>query len=146
MNRETTNDILNRLLVIHNRSLPMYLSSATPWWTDQEGGAARLLNQIVSDQRDIVSRVGLLIGDMDGEVDLGEYPMLFTSYHDLSGDFLLSKMIEYQERSVCAVEQMVDLLVGQTEARQLVQEALGTAKAHLDMMTELAGRDSGVGS
>ena len=142
MNSVSEHDILNRLIVLHNRSLPMYLRYAVPWWSDRNGQAAELAGHITADQSEIGQSVGRTIvidGDED-EVDNGEFPMVFTGLHDLSFDFLLEQMIRYQQRTIVAIERCVEQLPENRMSRPLAQEALGTAKAHLDSLCELANR------
>ena len=138
MNSATTNDVLNRLMVVHNRSLPMYLGFAVPWWSDGDAPAAELLAQIVSDQRQIVDRIGEMIVDNAGEVIQGEFPLAFTALHDLSFDFLLQEMLRHQERAITVIEQCLAQLPQASPARTLAEEVLGIAKAHFDALRELS--------
>ena len=137
MKQDTIHKLLNRLLVIHNRSLPMYLESAVPWWQDRDVRAQQVLDQIVTDQRHMVDRVGTLIVENSGRVELGAFPISFTALHDLSGGYLIRKMISYQHRSVAAIEILVEQLANQPRPHALAQQALGMALAHLDMLGEL---------
>ena len=138
MNQPTTNEILNRLLVIHNRSLPMYLNSATPWWGERDARARDVLAQIVADQQHMVDRIGALILEHGGSIEYGEFPIRFTAYHDIAGDYLLAKMIDYQQRTIAAIEKCAAQLADEPRAHALAQQALGMARAHLDMLKELA--------
>ena len=61
MGVETTNDILNRLLVIHSRSLPVFLAYAPPWWKDHEGRIAEVLADMAQDQLELADRIGALL-------------------------------------------------------------------------------------
>ena len=140
MNSGSEHDILNRLIVLHNRSLPMYLRDAVPWWSDRNGQAADLLEHITTDQMELVDRLGKMVIDGGEDVDNGEFPMVFTGLHDLSFDYLLEQMIGYQRRTVVAIEKCVEQLPENRMSRPLAQEALGTAKAHLDSLCEMANR------
>jgi hypothetical protein len=140
MNSVSEHDILNRLVVLHNCSLPMYLRYAVPWWSGQNGQAAELLEHIADDQAEMVDRLGSMIIKDGGEVDDGEFPLVFTGLHDLSFAYLLGQMIEYQKRTIQAIERCVEALPTNRMSRPLAQEALGMAKAHLDSMCETANR------
>ena len=142
-----TNDVLNRLSVIHNRSLPMYLSYASPSWRWGDDTARQTLQHIVADQKEYVDRIGSMIMDNDGVVRSGEFPMTFTGLHDLSFDFLLGKLIEHQKRDIAAIEACVLDLNRNPMAKALAEESLGAAKAHLQSLEELAaGRTAGAGA
>ncbi len=142
MTVEMTNDILNRLLVIHSRSLPNFLVYAHPWWKDDHVKATEVLANIVGDQRNIAARAGRLIVENDGAVASGQFPDRFSTLHDLSLDFLLAELIRYQDRTIAAIEQLVRQLPRASMAQGLAQEALGMAKAHRtalgDLPSELA--------
>ena len=99
MSPPSTTEILNRLLVLHERSLPMYLSYAPPHRACAAIRKAKaVLDQIVDDQKRTVDRLATIILDSNGIVEHGEFPMSFTSLHDLSLAYLLKLMIERQEK------------------------------------------------
>jgi hypothetical protein len=132
-----TNEILNRLLAIHHRSLAMYLSYAPPWWAYGQDEAARVLERIVGNQKRMVDRLGQMILDGGATVSYGEFPMLFTAYHDVSFDFLLNLLLERQKKEIAVISRYADQLRMAPLANALAMEALGESKAHLDMLEEL---------
>ena len=132
---------LNRLSVAHNRSLPVYLQYAPPWINRNAEDVKLVLEQIVSDQEATVDRVSTMIQDAGEDVDPGEFPIEFTSLHDLSLDYLLSRMVEGQREIVSVCEQAVSELAADALAQAVAQEAVGTAKAHLDSLLELSGSE-----
>jgi hypothetical protein len=137
MNAVSTNDVLNQLSVLHNRSLPMYLSYAAPWMGRGNEAAAQTLAQIVVDQQQTADRFGEMILENDGEVAQGQFPLAFASLHYLSFDFLLPKLIEHQKRDIAAIELCASRLSSSPLAKAVAEEALGAAKRHLDSLLEL---------
>ena len=137
MNTVSTNDVLNRLLVLHERSLPMYLADAAPWTRVGNEHAIEVLGHIVSDQRQMVDRIGEVITDSGGDVNSGEFPMVFTAYNDISFDFLLDKLIVRQKLEIAVIEQCIALLGMTPLAKALAEEARGAALGHLDSLREL---------
>jgi hypothetical protein len=137
MSPPSTTDILNRLLVLHMRSLPMYLGFAPPYQLYQNPKAKAVLNQIVDDQKRTIDRLGKLILDNNGTVDYGEFPMSFTSLHDLSLPYLLKLLIERQQRSIAACEKLADALSMAPYAQAAAREIVGEAKGHLENLQEL---------
>jgi hypothetical protein len=137
MSSPDTNESLNRILVILHRSLASYLGYAAPWRAFGQDEAGRVLERIVANQKRMVDRLGQMILDGGGTVSWGEYPMLFTAYHDVSFDFLLKLLLERQQKEVAVIERYVDKLRGSPVAHALAQEALGESKAHLDMLLDL---------
>jgi hypothetical protein len=130
-------DILNRLLIIHHRSLPMYLGYATPYSVRGDEKAREVLAQIVEYQKELVDRIGELIIERGGRVHHGEFPMYFTGLHDLSLDYLVRRMIADMKRDIAAIEQCVAALDDDPLAKAIAEEALGAAKGHLDSLEEL---------
>ncbi|MGE0756958.1 MAG: hypothetical protein AB7O38_08055 [Pirellulaceae bacterium] len=133
----TTIELLNRLVVILSRSLAMYLHFATPSWHRGDDRARFVLAQIVADQQSLVERLGELILESNGTVSAGAFPMEFTGYHDLSFDFLRKKLIEGQRTTIAVIQRCVDGLSTAPFAKALAEEALGSAKAHLELLQEL---------
>lgn len=130
-------DQLNRLLALHGRSLPIYLTSAVPWVGRARGEAAEVLRAIAADQQQTVDRLGELIVEEGGRLNLGGFPMEFTSYHDLSIDFLVTKLIERQQADVRQIEAVVAETESGSTIRAIAEEALGAAKGHLQSLQEL---------
>jgi hypothetical protein len=132
-----SNEVLTRLLIIQYRSLAMYLSYAPPWHAYGQVEAARVLERIVENQKRMVDRIGRMILDNGGTVSYGEFPMLFTAWHDVSFDFLLKVLLERQQKEVALIERYANALRFTPMAHALALEALGESKAHLDMLLDL---------
>lgn len=137
MSPPSTIDILNRLLVLHERSLPVYLSYAPPYQLADHTKAQEVLAQIVADHRRTIDKLGTLIIDSGGTPDYGEFPMSFTSLHDLSVEYLLKLLIERQQKFIPACEKLTDLLNMAPYAQAAAREAVGEAKGHLENLQEL---------
>jgi hypothetical protein len=137
MSPPSTTELLNRLLVLHVRSLPMYLSYAPPAELYQNPRAKAVLDQIVEDQKRTVDRLGTLILDANAPVDYGEFPMAFTSLHDLSLAYLLKLLIERQQKTITACVKLADALTMAPYAQALARETVGEAKGHLENLQEL---------
>ena len=137
MSPPSTTDILNRLLVLHVRSLPMYLGYAPPYQLYQHEGAKAILDQVVEDQKRTIDRLGTLILDSGGTVDYGEFPMSFTSLHDLSLPYLLKLLIDRQQKTITASKRLADALNMAPYAQAAAREAVGEAKGHLENLQEL---------
>ncbi len=137
MNAANTNDILNRLLIVHFRSLPHYLHYATPSWHQGDETARDTLQVITDDQLRTVDRLGEMILENDGTVEYGVFPMLFTSYHDLDFSYLLNKLVDRQKKDIRAIEACVEMLTFAPMAKAVAEECLGAAKGHLDSLEDL---------
>ena len=137
-NAPTTNDLLNRVLVLHERSLPVYVSYALADTLDATPKFAAAIRQTVDDQRRTVDRIATIVLDNGGMVDRGEFPMNFTAYNDVSAAFLLKKIIERQEKTIEMLQKIAEMLATAPYAQAAVREALGEAKGHLENLQELA--------
>jgi hypothetical protein len=137
MTAYSTTDLLNRVLVVHHRSLPMYLIDASPWMRRGEKRERETLQQIARDHRQVVDRIGALVLDYNGQVELGEYPLAFTAYNDVAFDWLLPVLIERQQKMIQYLQQIANLLGLAPAAKAVVEETVGMAKAHLEMLQDL---------
>jgi hypothetical protein len=128
-------ELLNRLLTIQWRSLPQYLDeigALSPGMTGDDD-AARTLRAIVFDQKSTATRIAELIASRHGAIRVGQFPMEFTDKNDLSLEFLAVESLELAHGEVAAIEQIVFALpTGDAAARELAQETLGAAKAHVE--------------
>jgi hypothetical protein len=139
MTSTDTNDLLNRILVLHARSLPMYLNYARPDQLWKKPKAAKVLSEIAEAHKRTVDRLGALILDGGGTVDHGEFPMSFTSLNDLSVEYLLKQLIDRQQRFIVVIEKLADQLALAPYAQAAAREAVGEARGHLENLQELAG-------
>ena len=132
-----TINVLNHLLAIHNRSLPVYMASAQPWLGRNGTHALAVLEDIANAHLAMVDRVGELIIELEGVVRQGEFPMKFSGWHDLAVEFMIDRCIECQKLDIERIEKCVGWLGDSPRARVLAEEALGEAKAHLEALEEL---------
>lgn len=137
MSDATTNRLLNHLVAIHNRSLPVYLTYAAPAWHDGEEAAKETMRLIAADQRETAERLAAMIIENGATVNNGEFPIYYTGYHDLSFDFLLKEIIKEQKEDIVTIERIVSKLSLVPLAKALAQETLGAAKGHLESLIEL---------
>jgi hypothetical protein len=133
----STNEILNNVLGVHNRSLAKYLRDAAPWLRPGEGRVHDVLEQLAHDHDYVVDRIGRLIEEMNGVWDLGEYPMVFTAYHDVAFDWILHVLIDRQQKMIAYLQHCVEQLNLAPMAKALVEETVGMAKGHLELLEEL---------
>lgn len=141
MSQARTVEILNQLIALLYRSLPMYLRYASPWRSDRTEPVWRTVEYMLIDQDALVARAAALVQELDGQVDTGEFPMEYTGMHDLALDFLLQRLIHYQRRDVERLARLTEQAASggiDRRARDLVQEALGSARAHLEALEALA--------
>jgi len=144
MTKLGTYHALNRLLTILYRSLPTYLTYASPWTHGGDEKALATLRHIVEDQKQLAARVAQQILNI-GPTEIGEYPIEFLDTHDLSLDYLLKLLVQYQKKDVAAIERCVADLAGDRHAAALAEEALGAARGHLESLEELSGQTASNG-
>ncbi|HEX4148302.1 MAG TPA: hypothetical protein VHY20_04915 [Pirellulales bacterium] len=133
---DPTVDLLNRLLVIEYRTLPLYLVDATPWTHPGDTKASVTLRSIVANQRGLSQRLAAAIMDRGGTVEAGDYPTEFTELNFLSLDYLLRELVRYGKEQVARIAPIAQRITD-GEARELALEVLGSEKAHVEMLQEL---------
>ena len=140
MSSDTVIGALNRMLAIHCQSVPIYLSQTSPWSAGSNGRAKDALEHLVNDQRWLMRRLARYIDRLGGSPDPG-HPRDLTWMNDLSLDFLVQRVIDSQREDILVIEDCIQRLATDAEARALAQEALGIAKGHLETLEEIARGD-----
>jgi hypothetical protein len=139
-------EVLNRLLTVLYRSLPMYLKDGQPWLREGEAHAVEVMQRIVEDQEQLGTRIGQHILEHYGPIELGSFPLDFPDTNNLAFDFLLGKLLACQKQDVATIERCVSQIGGgDFEARALAEEALGSARGHLESLEELASETAKAG-
>ncbi len=141
MSQPVINRSLNRLLTIIYRSLPMYLTQACPWTHRGDEKAVAALARIVDEQKQLATRVAEFILEHHGPIEMGEFPLDFPDTHDLSLDYLLTKLVICQKNDIAALERCAADLQKDRAATALAEEALGAAKGNLETLEELAKKE-----
>ena len=134
---QAVQDILNRLIAIHGRSLSVYLADAAPWATSQDAHAQDVLDMIAADQLLTVDRLADEVMATGGAVRQGAFPMAFTGLHDVSIGYVVTELVRRQAADVVEIDELVGELDSAAAARPLAEEALGAAKGHLESLNEL---------
>ena len=137
-----TIDILNRLLGVYNASLVSYIKYAAPWVANGQEGSMSLVNDAIEDQERSVKILGERILELGGIVQPGAFPLTFTSFHDVSLDYLLNILLVTQQDDIAVIQQCVDSLEADTRDRAIAEEVLGNAQAHLETFQEIVSGEA----
>lgn len=130
---------LNRLLQLHSCSLVVYLAECSPWTSPASLSKAAVIREIAESQRDMIDRIADCIMDLDGATNLGEFPLHFTRFNDLSFDYLLGELVTRQRQAVQAISTCVAELQDAPEvALAVAEEAHGAALGYLDRLVEVS--------
>ncbi len=144
MDRTQAIEALNCLLRILYRSLPLYLHGKRLWTPRGREGIGRAIADIAHDYQAYIERIADLVYQWDGCLHPGQFPLDFTSMHDLSLQWLFRELVERQRRDVAAIRGCVEAAGDCPEARALAEEVLGNARGHLENLEELAADDQPV--
>ena len=117
-------DVLNRLLRLLCRSLPVYLESTRPSDPLDPRDLGHRLSVIAADQRVLARRVADAISERKGQVEAGHFPLEFTAINDLALPYLVRRAIDYQKRDIEAMGECVEALAGEPLLLPLAQEIL----------------------
>jgi hypothetical protein len=131
---------LNDLLVDLGRSLLQYADESWPWATTAEATAEREVRALAARQRENVSQLADLLADRGWPIDFGGYPTDYTDLHFLSLDYLVGELVRHQKQDIATLEQCIVRLEHDPAGRSLTQEVLGSERAHLEMLEELANQ------
>jgi len=126
--------LLNHLLNLLARSLPIYLADARPYTHTEKSEFLEALRRLASDQRKYADRVAEEISRLGGRPNPGRFPVEFTGKNDLALDFLFWDVIENQEQNVFLLEYFADQLIYYPRLHSLAREILDHAKQHLETL------------
>lgn len=130
----STASILNRTLGIVARSFPKYVAFAHPYVPVGSESAIDTLADIAEDQAFMVERIAGAVESGGYVPDYGEFPMDFTSKHDLRIDCLLDYAIRRQQVDIDKLADLSEQLTTAAASRTLVDETFGMATAHLELL------------
>lgn len=133
-----TTSVLNRVLVILERSFPQYLRYARPYIPTGREHIMQTIQQIVAGADVLAERVSRQIFESGGLPDHGDFPIEYTDTHDLSIDFLVNEAVDCLKADVADLQQCSDALRLAPAAQSLASEALGLVKGHMDLLKESA--------
>ena len=111
----------------------MYLTYACPWTHRGDEKAVAALAHIVEDQKQQSNRIAQFILEHHDSIEMGEYPIEFLDMHDLSLDYLITKLVQSQKNDVAGLEQCAAELQQDRPAAALAEEALGAPGAPGDV-------------
>lgn len=138
MSSQETIAVLNRVLAIVCRSFPQYLRYAHPYTRAKYAKIKETLDEIGADQDSLIERITQLVDREEGHPDTGEFPMEFTSSHDLGSDYLIREAIQYHRQDIAALDQCSTAADVDVIAQPLIEEALTSARKHLTLLEKLA--------
>jgi len=141
MTHSDTIDVLNRVLAVLYRSLPVYLQGAKPWTPNDGRRALDALARIAEDQQRYSQRVAAAILQEDGQIAVGQFPLEFTAIHDLALDYLVKRVAQSQRRDIEIIRECVAALADASALRVLAEEILGNAEGHLETLEEIMMND-----
>jgi hypothetical protein len=128
---------LNRLYIIENRSLPMYMVDACPWSHPGDEKTSQVFANIVADQKVMSQRLADLIDAREGRLHNGSFPMQYTDLNLVSLDYLVGEVARLLRQDIEAIRVAADKLAGDREAQELAEEILGSERAHLEALEDL---------
>jgi hypothetical protein len=137
MNRTEPIDVLNQLLRLLFRSLPVYLRETQFWARGGDAPALAALHTIAADRKRFAERLAEAIDKRGGVADAGRFPVAFTGLNDVSLEYLLECVGREQQEEIPALQRHLMELEGDPEAHALAAEVLANACKHREMIEGL---------
>ena len=91
MNRTDPIDVLNQLLRLLFRSLPVYLRETQFWTRGGDAPGLAVLQTIAADRKRFAKRLAAAIEQRGGVADAGRFPAAFTGLNDVSLEYILDR-------------------------------------------------------
>jgi hypothetical protein len=137
MNRPDPIDVLNQLLRLLFRSLPVYLQGTQFWIHDGDAPGLAVLQTIAADRKRFAKRLAETIDQRGGVADAGRFPLAFTGLNDVSLDYIVDCVRRAQREEIPSLERHLVELEGDPEAHALVAEILANACKHRELLDGL---------
>jgi len=117
----------------------MYVSDAGIWTYPGAEEIKLALAALADDHRSLIDRAGAALEDRGLEVPRHPYPIQFTATHDLDLRALLPRVITGLKAQIAALEKTA-VSADDSEAADLVGEAITSIRTHLDVLNQLVAR------
>jgi hypothetical protein len=125
--------------VVRNESLSLltYIGDAFPWTTKGRDAALAQLRQIVAEHKRAVNTLGhVLAQHRVAPAFIGSFPSNFTAINFLSLDYILSRLIESERKSLPRLESETTSLA-EVEVRSALEHFLAVKRNHLAQLEAL---------
>lgn len=130
--------VLLRVFRRETGSWTMYMADS--WaWTDRAGAETRdFVQSMIAEERGWIERLADLIDERGGVPRPGAFATEYTDSHFLSLQFLLRRLIGYQQRSVPLLEADLNAVVSDPPARRLLANMLEHQRGRLATLERIA--------
>jgi hypothetical protein len=129
--------ILNRLVEMLDCSLARYLFYARPWARRPYMLLHALARSLSREHESFAGDIAQLIVARRGTVTSCRFPMNFTSYNDLSLEYLAPRLLEHQRALVASAKRCAGELAHDPEARRLVNKLEASLREYAGLLGEL---------
>ena len=143
MKRTDPIEILNHLLRLLFRSLPVYLEGGQLWTGSGHQNGVVVLHRIASDRRAMSQQLATAIYRRGGLAEGGNFPAAFTGMHDLALDYVVKQVRSTIEQDVKTIQHFAAAVADDPEALLLVNQALAAASKHLEMLDTTTAKVAG---
>jgi hypothetical protein len=137
INHKNSVAILNELFARLDCSMARYLSCARPWVRRPNMLLDALVRRMSYEHEILASNIARLIHDRCGAVRSCVFPMGFTSYNDLSLEYLAPRLLDHERALIASAEEYAERLKGDPEARRVVGKIVASLRRYATVLAEL---------
>jgi hypothetical protein len=137
INHKNSVAILNELFAKLDCSMARYLSYARPWVRRPNMLLDALVRRMSHEHEILASNIARLIYDRRGAVRSCVFPMDFTSYNDLSLEYLAPRLLENERALIASAEEYAERLKKDPEARRVVGKIVASLRRYAALLAEL---------
>ncbi|MEW4487675.1 hypothetical protein AB1L42_06310 [Thalassoglobus sp. JC818] len=143
---DSSNSIVNDLLVQVHRSLLQYAAESWPWAALNDLDTEQHLLMTARRQEQVVGRMVAFLKERKHPIDFGVYPYEYTSLHFVSLGFFLNRLRESEAAVLGELESALSQLADDSECLDVVQDAIGVQKDVVKSLSEFKISNSEVSS
>jgi hypothetical protein len=137
INHKNSVAILSELFAKLDCSLARYLSYARPWVPRRNMLIDAVVRRLSYEHEIFASNIARLISDRRGSLDSCVFPMGFTSYNDLSLEYLAPKVLDHERALIVTAEECAEHLKDDPEARRVVGKIVASLRRYAALLAEL---------
>jgi hypothetical protein len=137
INNENSVAILNELFARLDCSMARYLSYARPWVQRPNTLLDALVGRMSYEYEIFTRKIARLIYDRRGAVRSCVFPMGFTSYNDLSLEYLAPRLLEQERALIVSAEEYGERLNEDREAEHVVGRIVASLRRYAVLLADL---------
>ncbi len=136
-NTISVTDVLNQLLHLLLRGLPMYVVELNSGTQPERHPLRKALANLAADRRLLANRTNQAILDRGAYPDPGPFPLEYTGLNDVSIEYLTNEIIDSLHVDIEILQEISAQLASIPELHALTEEIIGNTTGHAEILEKM---------